>query len=161
MKLHFEADLPYQREAIDAVLDVFDGQPGADSQRHIRLDAPAGDLFSQLWVANRLGLEDEQLAENVLRIQKANHINNGGYAGQHFSVEMETGTGKTYVYLRHLHELHARYGFTKFIIVVPSIAIREGVMKTIDMTREHLAGLYGNRPLDAWVYDSKQVSRLR
>jgi type III restriction enzyme len=74
---------------------------------------------------------------------------------------METGTGKTYVYLRTLFELNARYGWKKFIIVVPSVAIREGVLNTIELTKEHFQSLYGNAPLDYWVYDSAQVSKLR
>ena len=72
-----------------------------------------------------------------------------------------TGTGKTYVYLRTLFELNARYGWKKFIIVVPSVAIREGVLNAIELTREHFQSLYGNAPLDYWVYDSAQVSKLR
>ena len=74
---------------------------------------------------------------------------------------METGTGKTYVYLRTIHELHARYGWTKFIIVVPSVAIREGALKNLEITGDHFGTIYGNAPCDRWVYDSKQVSRLR
>lgn len=112
-------------------------------------------------MANRLLLNDDQLADNVERIQAVQELSNGAYAGRHFSVEMETGTGKTYVYLRPIYELHERYGFTKFVIVVPSVAIREGVMKSIEMTRDHFKGLYGNKPVDTWVYDSRQVSRLR
>lgn len=81
--------------------------------------------------------------------------------GLDFSVEMETGTGKTYVYLRTLYELRRRYGFKKFIIVVPSVAIREGVLKNLDLTRDHFADLYGNVPIDSWIYDSSGVSRLR
>src|SRR5438552_2208112 len=81
--------------------------------------------------------------------------------GRNFSVEMETGTGKTYVYLRTIYELNARYGWKKFIIVVPSVAIREGVLNTIELTQEHFQSLYGNAPLDYWVYDSAQVSKLR
>jgi len=74
---------------------------------------------------------------------------------------METGTGKTYVYLRTLFELNARYGWKKFIIVVPSVAIREGVLNTIELTKDHFQSLYGGVPLDYWIYDSSQVSRLR
>jgi type III restriction enzyme len=74
---------------------------------------------------------------------------------------METGTGKTYVYLRTLFELNARYGWKKFIIVVPSVAIREGVLNAIELTKEHFQSLYGNAPLDYWVYDSAQLSKLR
>src|SRR4029079_9895882 len=68
---------------------------------------------------------------------------------------------KTYVYLRTIHELHRRHGFTKFIIVVPSVAIREGVMTSLRMRQEHFAAEFGNAPMDCWIYDSRQVSRLR
>ena len=79
----------------------------------------------------------------------------------HFSVEMETGTGKTYVYLRTIFELSLRYGFQKFIIVVPSVAIREGVLKNIEITAEHFRALYNNLPFEHFVYDAKKVNRLR
>src|SRR5205807_8394474 len=79
----------------------------------------------------------------------------------HFSVEMETGTGKTYVYLRTVFELSRRYGFQKFIIVVPSVAIREGVLKNIEITAEHFRALYNNLPFEHFVYDAKKVNRLR
>jgi len=79
----------------------------------------------------------------------------------HFSVEMETGTGKTYVYLRSVFELNKHYGFTKFIIVVPTVAIREGVKTSIDLTVDHFKTLYDNTPINSWVYDSKYASRLR
>ena len=79
----------------------------------------------------------------------------------HFSVEMETGTGKTYVYLRTIFELSRRYGFQKFIIVVPSVAIREGVLKNIEITAEHFRALYNNLPFEHFVYDAKKVNRLR
>ena len=79
----------------------------------------------------------------------------------HFSIEMETGTGKTYVYLRTIFELSRRYGFQKFIIVVPSVAIREGVLKNIEITGEHFRALYNNLPFEHFVYDAKKVNRLR
>ena len=79
----------------------------------------------------------------------------------HFSVEMETGTGKTYVYLRTIFELSRRYGFQKFIIVVPSVAIREGVLKNIEITAEHFRALYNNLPFEHFVYDARKVNRLR
>src|SRR5581483_5051273 len=79
----------------------------------------------------------------------------------HFSVEMETGTGKTYVYLRTIFEHAQRYGFRKFIIVVPSVAIREGVLKNIEITSEHFRALYNNLPFEHFVYDAKKVNRLR
>jgi type III restriction enzyme len=74
---------------------------------------------------------------------------------------METGTGKTYVYLRTIFELSRRYGFQKFIIVVPSVAIREGVLKNIEITAEHFRALYNNLPFEHFVYDARKVNRLR
>ena len=78
-----------------------------------------------------------------------------------FTVEMETGTGKTYVYLRSIYELNALYGFTKFVIVVPSVAINEGVATSIEMLREHFGALYGNPPMQYFQYSGDNVSRLR
>ena len=71
-----------------------------------------------------------------------------------FSVEMETGTGKTYVYLRTIAELHLKYGFTKFVIVVPSVAIREGVLSSLGLLKEHIRDLYDGLQYDSYVYDS-------
>ncbi len=178
MKLRFQSDLKYQRDAIDAVIDLFEGQPLAQGEFEI---GTPGALFSELGYGNRLVLSVEALAENLRRVQERNGIRKddedtepallitpslhgdqdprGGIP--HFSIEMETGTGKTYVYLRTIYELNQRYGFTKFIIVVPSVAIREGVLKNIEVTREHFETLYGKVPVDAWVYDSRQVSKLR
>ena len=81
--------------------------------------------------------------------------------GLEFSIEMETGTGKTYVYLRSIFELNQAYGFKKFIIVVPSVAIREGVLKSIDMMKEHFQTLYEKTPFDHFVYDSKRLGKVR
>ncbi|HLG38772.1 MAG TPA: DEAD/DEAH box helicase family protein, partial [Chitinophagaceae bacterium] len=161
MKIQFDSSQQYQLDAIQSVLDIFEGQPHSESQRTMRLDAPAGNLFSDLFISNRLFIDEERISENIKAVQERNKITNGAYAGRHFSVEMETGTGKTYVYLRTIYELHERYGFTKFVIVVPSVAIREGVMKAIEMTRDHFQDIYQNKPVDPWVYDSKQISRLR
>jgi type III restriction enzyme len=84
----------------------------------------------------------------------------GGDYGMDFTVEMETGTGKTYVYLRTIFELNRRYGFTKFVIVVPSVAIREGVKKTIEQTRDHFRQIYDGVPFESFVYDSSDLSRI-
>jgi type III restriction enzyme len=162
MKIQFDGHQEYQLDAINSTLDLFEGQPLAQSDYEIRFDAVTGELFSELGVGNRLLLDDKTLIANVRRVQQRNGITPvGSLAGRNFSIEMETGTGKTYVYLRTIYELNARYGYKKFIIVVPSVAIREGVLENIKLTREHFNTLYGNVPLDAWVYDSAQVSRLR
>jgi type III restriction enzyme len=122
---------------------------------------------------------EDKLRENLRAIQTRNDIDVAdpaaapeawelfdGPANQaricpHFSVEMETGTGKTYVYLRTMFELSRRYGFQKFIIVVPSVAIREGVLKNVEITAEHFRALYNNLPFEHFVYDAKKVNRLR
>jgi type III restriction enzyme len=78
-----------------------------------------------------------------------------------FTVEMETGTGKTYVYLRTIFELNRRYGFTKFVIVVPSVAIKEGVYKTIQITEDHFKGLYSGQPFDYFLYESSKLGQVR
>ena len=74
---------------------------------------------------------------------------------------METGTGKTYVYLRTVFELNKLYGFTKFVIVVPSVAIKEGVYKTLQITEEHFKGLYSGQPFDYFLYDSAKLGQVR
>ena len=103
-----------------------------------------GALLSENGVGNRLTLTEEQVWENVKSIQQRHEIKteNKELQGINFSVEMETGTGKTYVYLRTIYELNKLYGFKKFVIVVPSIAIREGVLKNLQITHEHFQTLY-------------------
>ena len=162
MKIKFDSNQEFQLDAIRAVVDVFDGQPLARGEFEIRLDAAGGEFLSEFGVGNLLTLDDGRLFENVRIVQGRNNLNpNEKLEGRNFSVEMETGTGKTYVYLRTIYELRKQYGFKKFIIVVPSVAIREGVQKNIELTADHFRDIYGNEPIDCWVYDSKQVSRLR
>ncbi len=162
MKIKFDSNQDFQLEAIRSVVDVFDGQPLARGDFEIRLDAAGGEFLSEFGVGNLLAVDDDRLLDNVKTVQDRNELSlNEKLEGRHFSVEMETGTGKTYVYLRTIYELRKQYGFKKFIIVVPSVAIREGVQKNIEITREHFRDLYDNEPIDCWVYDSKDVSRLR
>ena len=184
MKLQFDANQPFQLDAIAAVTDLFDGQPqGAPEYAVINLGSGtglyAGQEQAELGVGNRLLVSPENLQANTRAIQTRNDIEvtdssvpleawelfdgpaNQSRSCPHFSVEMETGTGKTYVYLRTIFELSRRYGFQKFIIVVPSVAIREGVLKNIDITAEHFLALYNNLPFESFVYDAKKVNRLR
>ncbi|MBA3530777.1 MAG: DEAD/DEAH box helicase family protein, partial [Ardenticatenales bacterium] len=162
MKIKFDKNQDYQLDAINAVVDVFEGQPLAQGEQELAFETASGELFTDLGIGNRLLLSDAALFTNVQAIQQRNSVDVvAELQGRNFSVEMETGTGKTYVYLRTIYELNAHYGWKKFIIVVPSVAIREGVMQTIKLTREHFVSLYNNTPLDAWVYESLQVSRLR
>ncbi len=176
MKLHFDSNQEYQIEAIRAVTDIFEGQPLSGGDFEFSL-TETGSLLSENGVGNRLTLTEEQVWENVERIQQRNLTPGpspqgdgskgrgrrgvGGEAGMNFSVEMETGTGKTYVYLRTIYELSKLYGFKKFVIVVPSIAIREGVLKNLQITHEHFQTLYDKAQINYDVYDSKKVSNLR
>ena len=162
MKLHFDPHQTYQLDAIRAVTDVFEGQElkSADFEFSVRT---AGCIFSEMGFGNRLTINEEQILQNVRTVQLRNGIKNEALSlyGMNFSVEMETGTGKTYVYLRTIYELNRLYGFRKFAIVVPSIAIREGVLKNLQITHEHFQSLYEKTSLSFEVYDSKKVSNLR
>jgi len=169
VKLQFDANQQFQLDAVAAVTELFDGQPqGVPDYAVINLGSMeglfAGQDRSELGVGNRLLLAEHKLCDNLRALQTRNDIEVAdpkaalaawemfdGAANQarrcpHFSVEMETGTGKTYVYLRTIFELSRRYGFQKFIIVVPSVAIREGVLKNIEITAEHFRALYNNLP---------------
>ncbi len=159
MKFLFDPNQNYQIDAINSVVSVFEGQPlnrGA-------LDILFGDaLFQEAGIGNRLVLHEDQILHNVNNVQKSNGLAvSQSLDGMHFSVEMETGTGKTYVYLRTIYELNKKFGFKKFVIVVPSIAIREGVLKNLEITFEHFQNLYDKTPVNYLVYDSKRVSSLR
>ena len=121
-----------------------------------------GFAESDLGIGNRLTLLDDELLENLGDIQLRNGLPpSGALASGDFTVEMETGTGKTYVYLRTIFELNKRYGFTKFVIVVPSVAIKEGVYKTLQITEEHFKGLYAGVPFDYFLYDSAKLGQVR
>jgi type III restriction enzyme len=177
MKIQFDAQQQYQLDAVAAVVDIFEGQPLQQPEYSVVYQQGdtglfAGQVQTEVGVGNQLLLSDDLLRKNTRAIQERNEIDiaNGGaplegwpLVGRqcpHFSVEMETGTGKTYVYLRTIYELATKYGFRKFIIVVPSVAIREGVLKNIDITGEHFKALYNLEP-QSFVYDGKKVSRLR
>lgn len=163
MKLKFDPTLQYQQEAINAVVNVFDGQPFVQSAAMAFQALQIGGLFqTELGMGNSLTLVDEDILKNVRAVQEKNDIEKvAALQGREFSIEMETGTGKTYVYLRTIFELNKIYGFKKFIIVVPSVAIREGVLKSIDITKEHFQTLYDNVPFDHFVYDSKRLGKVR
>lgn len=162
MKLKFDPGLDFQRDAINAVVDVFDGQTLAAAGA-VTLHHTADDLIqNDLGMANRLTLGDDALLANVRRIQEANGIEKATeLKARSFSVEMETGTGKTYVYLRTIFELNRQYGFRKFIIVVPGVAVREGVLKSIDMMRDHFRTLYDNVTFAHFVYDARRLGHVR
>jgi len=165
MKLHFEPNLDYQLQAIEAVCDLFRGQEICRTEFTVTKVAVAGmqDMFDAgLGVGNRLTLLDDELLANLQAVQLRNGLEpSGKLVSGDFTVEMETGTGKTYVYLRTIFELNKRYGFTKFVIVVPSIAIKEGVYKSLQITEEHFKGLYAGVPFDYFLYDSAKLGQVR
>ena len=162
MKLHFDSNQSYQWDAIKSITDIFEGQPLSSGDFEFTQSA-AGALLSENGFGNNLTLSEEQILQNVKNIQQRNEIANKveELEGMNFSVEMETGTGKTYVYLKTIYELNKLYGFKKFVIVVPSVAIREGVLKNLQITHVHFQSLYDKTAITFDVYDSKKLSNLR
>jgi type III restriction enzyme len=167
MKLHFEPDLDYQRAAIEAVCGLFHGQEICRTEFTVTRDAADAQTrmtFAEndLGIGNRLTLLDDELLANLHVIQLRHGLApSASLASGDFTVEMETGTGKTYVYLRTVFELNKRYGFTKFVIIVPSVAIKEGVYHTIETAAEHLKSLYSGAPFDFFLYDSAKLGQVR
>ncbi len=166
MKLHFEPNLDYQLDAIEAVCDLFRGQEMCRTEFTVTRDPldPQGWLFemNDLGIGNRLQLLNDEIFKNLKDIQLRNGLQpSEELASGDFTVEMETGTGKTYVYLRTIFELNKRYGFTKFVIVVPSVAIKEGVYKSLQITEDHFKGLYAGVPFDYFLYDSGKLGQVR
>ena len=175
MKFRFDATQEYQLAAIEAVCGLLEGQAYVRSKLIIPDD---GACFT---VANRLDLSGDTLLKNLHTVQENTGIEaddglrlitgtlpDDGPDGRdsavrfpNFSVEMDTGTGKTYVYLRTAMEMFRRFGLRKFIIVVPSVAVREGVYKTLQVTEAHLNALYDNPPYRYYVYDSANLSQVR
>src|SRR5271156_1621949 len=167
MKFHFEPNLDYQHTAIESVCDLFRGQEICRTEFTVTRDAFASQqnlayAQSDLGIGNRLQLLDDEILANLTDIQIRNGLRpSTSLASGDFTVEMETGTGKTYVYLRTIFELNRRYGFTKFVIVVPSVAIKEGVYKTLQITEEHFRALYANAPFEFFLYDSSRLGEVR
>lgn len=167
MKLQFNPDLPYQRQALAAVTDLFLGQSPNQSNFTI-VNAFAGGLpgliETENGIGNKLELDPAAVLFNLQAVQLRNGLpQTERLNGSHydFDIEMETGTGKTYVYLRSIYELYKAYGFTKFVIVVPSLAIKEGVKKSLEITRAHFRNLYDNVVCDYFVYDSAKLDQVR
>ena len=163
MKIQFDAELTYQQRAINSITGIFEGQEICQSNFTVQSWDQQGLQFeNDLGYGNRLQLVEEELLDNIQKIQLRNGLKQSGKLNtKDFTVEMETGTGKTYVYLRSLFELNKLYGFTKFIIVVPSIAIKEGVYKSLQITQEHFKSLYDNITYDYFIYDSQNLEQVR
>lgn len=170
MQIKFDANQEFQIQAIEAVTNIFDGQPRAKAQITSALGFAA--------LPNQLDLTEKELLANLHSAQEKNEIEqdkelisiervvetaDGKQLVKffNFSVEMETGTGKTYVYLRTTFELFQRYGMRKFIVVVPSVAVREGVLKTLEITKAHFRKEYNNTPYRYYSYDSANLSQVR
>jgi type III restriction enzyme len=174
----FDASQPYQLDAIASVVDLFDGQP-KDAEKLVTTLRGAAvlpdsdqsvldiDLTQEVGaVGNSLVLDRDLILANLQRVQDRNGLEvASALAGDalDFDIEMETGTGKTYVYLRTIFDLAVRYNFTKFVILVPSVAIREGVSTSIRLMREHFESLYKARGItfDASVYSGKSAEEVQ
>lgn len=172
MQFRFDPNQEYQAHAVDAIADLFEGQPRIELDLNFALGTGFGA------VSNRLDLDDVTLLHNLQVIQAGNGLPVDSDLATieepieaigaskiakfpNFSVEMETGTGKTYVFIKTALELFRRYRFRKFVIVVPSIAIREGVLKDLTITEQHFRELYENTPYRFYVYDSSSLAQVR
>ena len=164
-ELKFDANLGFQLEAISAITDIFNGQKVCRGNFTVSQQAEELNFKENtLGYANEIRLSDEKLLENVHAIQLRNGLEQSGrdvVKSKQFSIWMETGTGKTYVYLRTIFELNRLYGFVKFIIVVPSLAIKEGVKSSLDLMGNHFKAQYNNTPYDYFVYDSTKLNQVR
>lgn len=170
MKLKFDPNQQYQADAINAAVDLFEGQPQDAGNFLTKLqerEASEGIKLLKLdevgAVGNNLVLDNQAILQNLQRVQNRNGLQvNEQLANDslNFTVEMETGTGKTYVYLRTIFEMAKKYNFTKFIILVPSVAIKEGVSTSIRLMREHFTELY-SIPFDSFTYSGKSSEEVQ
>lgn len=165
MKLKFDAGLAYQQEAVSSIVNLFRGQTPMQTNFTVSSYAGQAGLFeSAHGIGNHLELDEEEILQNLQAVQLENSLAQSPrlkVKQYDFDVEMETGTGKTYVYLRTIFELHKNYGFSKFIIVVPSLAIKEGVYKSLQITGEHFKNLYENTMYEYFIYDSEKLDQVR
>jgi type III restriction enzyme len=170
MKLKFKKQ-QYQTEAASSVVDVFVGQKKGFRENIVGRKLVDGGLFGKeyqvqtMFSNNPFTLSYDDILNNLQEVQKRNNlpIDRQLHRDQHnlinLSVEMETGTGKTYVYTKQMFELNRQYGWSKFIIMVPSVAIREGVKKSLEITRDHFQGEYGKK-IRFFIYNTKDKSNL-
>ena len=171
MKLQFKHQ-KFQADAAKAVVDVFAGQPYLTPS--YMMDRGTGTFQIGMneeedytgWSNHRIipELNDQLILEHLQKIQRANQIApssklEGRADGYNLTIEMETGVGKTYTYIKTMYELNKHYGWSKFIVVVPSIAIREGVYKSFEMTQEHFAEEYGKK-IRYFIYNSSQLTEI-
>jgi type III restriction enzyme len=181
MKLQFK-EQPFQLQAVQAIVDCFEGQPIRTKEftldrtrevlklsRELSLGIEQGVLYEEKLLES-IGyrnspflLSPSQILSNIQKTQRKNNLHEsqklesvkGLEGGLNLTIEMETGTGKTYTYIRTMYELHAHYGWSKYIVIVPSIAIREGVLKSFEMTRDHFQEIYGHK-IVPFIYNSSR-----
>ena len=162
MKLRFK-QLNYQEDAANAVVNCFQGQVKGRRKDTLGRKKEEGQLemIDKVAFSNKkLDISDENILKNVQNIQKEQEIPPvKNLAGKDFTIEMETGTGKTYVYIKTIYELNKYYGWSKFIVMVPSVAIREGVHKSFQITSDHFQEIYGKK-IRYSVYDSKSKNNI-
>lgn len=160
IEFQFDDDLPHQSAAIKSVVDLFEGLPKKSNDIYGK-SYREKNLVEKEPIRNKDIYFGKKLQENLNKVQLKNNLFTTSIKGNDFTIEMETGTGKTYVYLRTILELNRQYEFTKFIIVVPSIAIRTGVEKSIKMLSEHFKSIYGFDLIKhSFVYDSKNMGNV-
>ena len=182
MKLQFK-EQDFQLQAVQAVVDCFEGQPLNTKtftiERSRELIRKAKELASGktdlgFSVEEAIGyrntpfqITDDQVLKNIQQVQKNQNLHvsqslakvPGAKLGYNLTIEMETGTGKTYAYIRTMYELQKRYGWSKYIVIVPSIAIREGVYKTFQVTQDHFQGVYGHK-INPFIYNSSRTQDI-
>lgn len=169
LKIQFESDQEHQIQAIESSVNLFEGYTKKEVAFQMGDDTiPNLDPYEYL--------DEEWLFDNLLKVQKGNGLvedmllncDDGfetvgidSWRYPYFTLDMETGTGKTYVYLRTIHEFRKKYGWGKYLIIVPSVAIYEGVVKTFNITKEHFKTLYGNETVNLIKYSGQKISKLR
>lgn len=167
MKFNFKIQ-KYQTQAVDALVKCFEGQQFSDKINYKKDKGVINDGefgFDEIGYRNaKIGLTDKELLENIHKVQDENFIIRTGELVKtnnvpSFDIEMETGTGKTYVYTKTMYELNKAYGWSKFMIVVPSVAIREGIYKSLEYTQEHFMQYYGKK-IRFFIYNSKRLNMI-
>lgn len=166
VEFKFSSGQPHQLEAIEATCNLFRDQRFSRGFFSIASGLSTQGVLNDVvrGHSNELQSAPGRLLENLHAVQEENclpptNVLTDGHL-RDFTIEMETGTGKTYVYIRTIYELNKRYGLTKFLIVVPSVAIREGVLKSFQTMRSHFDSLYDHVPLEHFVYDSKDMGQV-
>lgn len=169
LKIQFESDQPHQIRAIESTVRLFQAftkkQDGSWMGDDAKPNLDPYEMLDESWLFDNLLLNQREnglIEDMYLNFEDGFELSgNNSWRFPYYTIEMETGTGKTYVYLRSILELRKHYGWTKFIIIVPSVAIYEGVIKTFAITREHFKTLYGNETVNLIEYSGQQLSKLR